>query len=217
MQCEDARASLFEYADGSLSAAERERMTAHLEQCPSCAGDFEVITDLARQASVWHDEPVPDWRPPRVAPPAHLTGFRQWFPSLASALALILVISLYLQPQPAAVEPPSAATAGQPAGAPDTGGPGVINASLETALSRNRLERRQELQALVALLRAEMDQRSEETQESLRYVIAHQLQGQREIDDLYHYIRKVGGDPSADQRNEAVPAADVRIEPKGRM
>ncbi len=37
-----------------------------------------------------------------------------------------------------------------------------------------------------------MDRRNEETEASIRYVISHQIQGQREIDYLYQYIQKVG-------------------------
>ena len=41
------------------------------------------------------------------------------------------------------------------------------------------------------LLKAEMDRRSLETAESLRYVITHQIQEQRELDDLSLRIRQI--------------------------
>jgi hypothetical protein len=129
--------------------------------------------------------------------PFNAGAWQQWFPSLASALALILVVGLYLK-TPAAVLPPAAAApTGYSAGTTPAASP--INAGRESVQASNRLERQQELQALVTLLRAEMDRRNEETEESLRYVIAHQIQGQREIDDLYQYIRKVSRSQTGSQ------------------
>ncbi len=62
---------------------------------------------------------------------------------------------------------------------------------MQRALDTNRTQRQQELEVLVRLLKGEMDRRSLETEESLRYVIAHQIQGQRELDDLYERVQKI--------------------------
>jgi hypothetical protein len=61
----------------------------------------------------------------------------------------------------------------------------------------NRMQRQEELQALVRLLRSEMDRCTEETEESLRYVIAHQIQEQREINDLYDRLQQINYERSA--------------------
>lgn len=190
MRCEQARAHLFEHADEALPEHLRSAVSAHLEGCPVCREDYESIVELTLRASVWHDVPAPRWQPPVVGARLGLESFRQWFPSVASALALLLVVGLYLRPPaPEGAAAPRAPVAGT---LPVQAGSALpVSASVESLLTSNRLERQQELQALVQLLRAEMDRRSEETEESLRYVIAHQLQGQREIDDLYQYVRKV--------------------------
>ena len=193
MRCEEARFQLFDYVDQSLTGRERTTLVQHLDTCSSCRDDLESLTDLALQAEVWHDLPAPRWQPPRVGPGFDIGALQVWFPSLASALALILVTGLYLQPARTALPSPDNSSQAMTA----TQLPGAvvpISAGTDTLRVSNRLERQQELQALVQLLRTEMDRRNEETEESLRYVIAHQLQGQREIDDLYQYIRKVSLD-----------------------
>jgi hypothetical protein len=190
MRCEDARSQLFDYLDQTLAGRERADLAEHLDTCRSCQSDHETLSDLALQAEVWHELPAPRWQPPRVGNGFEFSSLQQWFPSLASALALILVAGLYLQSAETAL--PAAGNGGQTAAkTPPAGQMTPVNASADARLISNRLERQQELQALVQLLRTEMDRRNEETEESLRYVIAHQLQGQQEIDDLYQYIRKV--------------------------
>jgi len=198
MRCEDARIRLFDYVDHTLADNERADLTEHLDTCVSCSSDLETLSDLALQAQVWHDLPAPRWQPPRVGSSFDSSALQQWFPSLASALALILVAGLYLQPAPTAL--PVAGNSSQTvAGTQRTGNTIPVSTSADALVISNRLERQQELQALVQLLRAEMDRRNEETEESLRYVIAHQLQGQQEIDDLYQYIRKVSLDTTPQQ------------------
>ena len=189
MRCEDARLLLFDYVDRNLSNESSEQLNEHLEHCPHCRSDLESLTGLSLQAQVWHDLPAPPWQPPTVGGRVGWSSIQQWFPSLASALALILVAGLYLQ-QAATPQASGPITTTQSVPAADTMAI-PVSSSVDALMTSNRLERQQELQALVALLTAEMDRRNEETEESLRYVIAHQIQGQREIDDLYQYIRKV--------------------------
>ena len=62
---------------------------------------------------------------------------------------------------------------------------------LQSVLDSNRTQRQQDLEALARLLKGEMDRRSLETEESLRYVIAHQIQSQQELDDLYQRVQMI--------------------------
>jgi hypothetical protein len=55
----------------------------------------------------------------------------------------------------------------------------------------NRDQRERELQSLATLLKAEMDRRTLETEQSLRYVIAHQIQGQQDLDELYQRVDRI--------------------------
>ena len=54
---------------------------------------------------------------------------------------------------------------------------------------------------LSQLLKAEMDRRSLETEESLRYVIAHQVQEQAELDELRALVRKTLDEPVTEREN----------------
>jgi hypothetical protein len=198
MQCDEARSLLFEYVDDLLSDPVRARTGDHLDGCPGCLADYQSIRDLQLQARVWHDVTPPSWQPPRIARPFPLGSINQWFPMLASAAALLIVVIMYFSPPAAtslgAAQPAiSGVTPSLPVPGPRAGMPvAYSDPTIDALFSTNRSERQQELQALVQLMRAEMDRRNEETEASIRYVISHQIQGQREIDDLYQYIQKIG-------------------------
>ena len=182
MFCEQAETLLFDYVDDRLNDDMRMRIGDHLEVCKRCRTLHQGILDMQAQARVWHDVAPPQWRLPRVPSRLDLSGFGQWFPSLASAVALILVIALYVQQpgQPAVAIP--AANMAQTTS---------LSPVFDDLLQFNREQRQQELGALVRLLKAEMDRRSLETAASLRYVITHQIQEQRELDDLSLRIRQI--------------------------
>ncbi|MDP6374981.1 MAG: hypothetical protein QF921_04890 [Pseudomonadales bacterium] len=61
----------------------------------------------------------------------------------------------------------------------------------ETLVKASRDQREQELSSLVKLLKMEMDRRSIETEESLRYIIAHQIQGQQHVDERYDRVEHI--------------------------
>jgi hypothetical protein len=205
MLCDQAQSLLFDYVDDHLPDQVRLDVGDHIETCTDCQADYQGILALQSQASLWHDLPAPQWQPPAMPGKSIFEAFQQWFPSLASAAALIAVAVLYIgQPStdvtgtvPTPVSFPADSAGGNnfpPAGLPVvyTGDNG-----LETIMLDNRMQRQEELQALVRLLRSEMDRRSEETEESLRYVIAHQIQGQREINDLYDRLLQINYERSA--------------------
>lgn len=197
MRCDQTQTLLFDYVDDRLADQVRMEVGDHLETCSNCQSDYQGILDLQAQANVWHDLPVPKWQPPAIPGRSLFDNFQQWFPSLASAAALLGVLAIYVgQPASAPVPAldPVAATDYAGRGVPvayGSGGDYSANPELESLMLDNRSQRQAELRALVRLLRLEMDRRSEETEESLRYVIAHQLQGQREIDDLYDRLQQI--------------------------
>ncbi len=197
MRCDQSQTLLFDYADDRLADQVRMEVGDHLETCSDCRSDYQGILDLQAQASVWHELPVPKWQPPGIPGRSFFDNFHQWFPSLASAAALLVVLTIYVG-QPAGVPVPQrssvAETGLQDRGTPvayDSAAAYSANPELESLMLDNRSQRQEELQALVRLLRLEMDRRSEDTEESLRYVISHQLQGQRDIDDLYDRLKQV--------------------------
>ncbi|TDJ33592.1 MAG: hypothetical protein E2O61_12050 [Gammaproteobacteria bacterium] len=191
MHCEHVQSLLFEYADGLLAQDTRGEVSEHLTTCPHCSADYASILEMESQARVWHDLPAPAWQVPKIPSRLDFSQFTQWFPSLASAAALVLVGALYFKDPGSepklALPPASAPLSTELVSLQDLEQRNLM----QTALDTNRAQRQQELEALVRLLKGEMDRRSLETEESLRYVIRYQLQSQRDLDDLYERMQKI--------------------------
>lgn len=191
MHCEDANHLLVEYAEGTLPHAVHERMEAHITECANCQSDYTAISDLRTMASNWHDEVPPAWAPPGLDRPNHLEqflqGFRQWFPTFASAAALVLVTVMYVQPQDTSQGTLPAQQLTDYNALPEL--PQATQAAFDNALEDNREQRQQELKSLLEILTAEMNRRSIETEESLKFLVSSQIQGQKELDSLYQQVQ----------------------------
>jgi len=184
MHCDRARDALLERLDRPLDTAAATALEAHLDGCADCRELATGIADLETQARVWHELPPPPWNPAAglVADASASPGrgwhavITTWFPTLASAAALLLALTVFLRSgaDPGA-ELPAQTAAAEPAGA-----------AVEQLLAATRAEREQELEALTTLIKAEMDRRSLETEQSLKYVISHQIQRQRPLDSRSH-------------------------------
>lgn len=181
MHCEQARQRLFDRLDLAQPPPDDE-LAGHLESCPECLAMHRDVTDMQARARVWHEVAPPPWhagpgaQPGAAAaqPAGWLPVFQQWFPVLASTAALVLAVSIHWQQAPAGAQPaPLEVT---------SDGTLASEVTADQLLALSRRERQQELEALTALLKAEMDRRSLETEESLKYVISHQIQSQRELD-----------------------------------
>ena len=190
MHCEHVQSLLFEYADLQLAQETRDEVGEHLTTCQQCSEDYASILEMKSQAQVWHDLPAPSWQVPKIASRLDFSLFIQWFPSLASASALVLVGVLYFdsgsEPQ-LRLPPTSAPPYTQALMLPAIDQEYLVQAVLDSS----RTQYQQDLESLVRLLKGEMDRRSLETEESFRYVIAHQIQSQRELDDLYQRVQKI--------------------------
>lgn len=208
MNCDDARSNLFELVEdtGGLASAEREALRAHVAGCPSCSADVEAIRSWRQQAQAWQEEPAPRWNRPRIERPAwrDWRDWRGWFPVAASTAALTLAV--------VAVVGPLAETEDEvPAPTVATYDPELQRQLVDAALAQFREEldsrretdrsfvlqavmdaareqREEELTALAVFLKAEMDRRSLETDESLRYLITDQVRDRRRLEDLFQRV-----------------------------
>jgi anti-sigma factor RsiW len=222
MHCEQAKSLLFDFADEQLPATVQQQLDAHLQQCADCQTALAGIVELQTQANAWHEVAVPAWQAPRIESRFDLRLFTQWFPTLASCAALIMVTLLFLRT-------PDVASSSSPAGAPDGAAPEVFPAETRAAslsaaaafndwasqwesrqnvnqtlltrslLEASRLQRQQELEALARLIKAEMDRRSLETEDSLKYLITHQVRSQKEFDELSRYVIHASHQPEQTQ------------------
>lgn len=182
MHCESARDALLERLDRPLDGPGTRALEAHLEGCGDCRALAADLADLGAQARVWHELSPPPWNPaaglPVEGPAAAGDDWRAavatWFPTLASAAALLLALTVFLR-----------SAAGPTAELPEhTGSAETAGQVVEQLLAATRAERQQELEALTTLIKAEMDRRSLETEQSLKYVISHQIQSQRQLESI---------------------------------
>ena len=204
MHCNDANILLVEYASRELPDELQTEVHTHLADCEACQADLAIISQqqiqLQTMANHWHDETPPMWDPKLATAKgtrSHsgfannwLDNFRLWFPTFASATALVLVAVIYLQPNtPNGVLPNGQGVTQDYANLPQLPqGEATKAALVQSVLESSEEQRAQELQALLKVLKAEMDRRSIETEESLRYIITHQIQGQQEIEQLYEQV-----------------------------
>ena len=177
--------------------------------------ELAMIDHWNNQAELWHDENVPAWKAPKIETESFWLGLRQWFPTFASAAALAMVAILYIQqPNEAGVLPTQSDVSAQYSDLPPL--PKATQAAMvETMLQSSRDERQQELQALLAVIKGEMDRRSTETEDSLRYVISHQLQGQKQLQSLYQQVVQMlsplGSEPTLDPQTMLEPNINKSI------
>lgn len=206
MNCDEARFKLFDLAHEQdagevlLAEAERTQLLDHVAGCEDCTAHTAAIRQWREHAAAWVDAPVPRWRRPAMERPTFWRDWRQWFPVAASATALALALaSLFEARTHAAATPPNDTVAADSRA--------LVQAELtqwrhefeaQSAADRtrlinamvaaNRAQREQELAALAATLKQEMDRRAFETEDSLRYLVTHQVQGQRRLNDLVHFV-----------------------------
>ena len=92
MRCDLANPLLVEYADGELHPEQHADIADHLDSCDTCQADYASITQWQSMAKNWHQEQPPAWQPPKLANDSMTSffdNFRQWFPTFASAAALV--------------------------------------------------------------------------------------------------------------------------------
>lgn len=188
MLCEHANPQLTEFAAGELAPSVRQAIESHINDCATCQADYDAISQFSAMATNWHDELVPAWTPPRMASRDWFENFRLWFPTAASTAALAMATLIFVQmPQTTGSLPVTQTTQTNYDTLPPL--PQATQAAMvQSVMDGSREQRQQELQALLKILKAEMDKRSIQTEESLRFVISNQLQGQQELDDLYKQV-----------------------------
>lgn len=211
MLCEQANPQLVEYAEHELPADVQAQVEAHLDTCSTCQADFAAITQWRNMASNWHDEVVPSWKPAAVTggnAADFFENFRMWFPTAASTAALAMVTLIFVQMPPQSngtlpTQQPVAANYETLPPLPQAN-QAAQAALVQSVMEGSREQRAEELQALLKILKAEMDRRSIETEESLRFIISNQLQGQEELDELYKQVEAMMSTSTASADSGAV-------------
>ncbi|MYE24983.1 MAG: zf-HC2 domain-containing protein [Gammaproteobacteria bacterium] len=218
MNCDEAGPLLAELADGTLDAAVARRVQAHIEGCDDCFSLAGTLGVWQRQAEAWEDMPAPMILLPHMPSrrrgwrlPPWPTDLRWWqlLPTAASLGALALALVAFVRAgSPDSEALPAMAATPLPANAQ------VLHASfdewqqdfqhrlevdqsliVQAVMVANEDRRQRELDALARLLKAEMDRQALETDQSLRYVVAHQLKEQERVDQLAVQVQQIGWEP----------------------
>lgn len=197
MNCDEAGPRLFDLTDGSAGREARAELEQHVSGCAQCSAALAALREWRERADAWQDAPVPRWRRPAVERPAFWRDWRQWFPLAVSAAALVVAGAVLLR-APAAQQLPlqGSETASSPPNAVAAQWRRELEAGSQTdrallvqaVLEASRSQREQELAALAAVLKGEMDRRALETERSLRYIVTHQVQDERRLNDLVHFV-----------------------------
>lgn len=212
MRCDRAREVLFEYRTGLLAAAEREEVAGHLNECEMCRRQLADLTSFEVTARDWQDLEPPLWDPRSVipgAPPGMARLAVRWLP-LAAALVLTVFVAagtefgrtpdgFYVR---FGVEEPSPPEARAEAATADELQSAIdrlrAQQSMEQELLREALmtasssQRRRELEAMLALVRAQLDEHAEDTRDSLRFVIDLQRRDQQRLSELDQQLQRIG-------------------------
>ena len=200
---EQIRDLLFDYVDDVLDLETRRAVSERLEASAELQADYALILDAQNRAQVWHEIPAPYWNPPRIVSQTRWVwenlNLLQWFPTAASATALLLVVAIYFR-GPDVASPGTVAPAAAIPVTPQYLQQDLREASFEdpaqtafaqVLLETGRQQRQEELTSMMKILTAEMNIRSIETQESLGYIIRHQIEEQKDLDELYEQVQRI--------------------------
>ena len=217
--CEQCKEQLFDFVNSVLPPLEQQLVDQHLQHCDECNADLADIWNLQSKATSWRDERVPRWnRREFFFEPSPWPMRMQWAASFASVLVLILVLmearistvggltvdfaasdSRYVS-QPELMQQLASAQNLQRSEL-DSSVQKLTSQQittnqllLRTLLDASRQERRKDLGNMLVLWEQAQDQRSMSTEESLRYLIASQIQDRREIEDLNDALIQVNND-----------------------
>ena len=207
--CEQCQEQLFDFVDGNLPPLEQQIVDQHLQHCESCNLELGSIWNLQSRVSHWSDERAPRWNKKQFFfEPSPWPMRMQWVTSFASVFVLILVLTearistvdgltvdfagsddLYVSQSDLTEQITRAQL--QLQAELDTSVQKLTGQQittnqllLRTVLDTSRQERRQDLGNMLVLWEEAQDQRAMSTEDSLRFLIASQVQDRREIQDL---------------------------------
>lgn len=209
--CEQCKEQLPSFVDGNLTSLQQQRLDQHLGHCEACNETLAQLWELQAFSSRWHDEPVPGWSRRKTFFTSNPLLFNiQWISSFASVLVLVLVVSQaqismkdgisfgtgtqvtraeldnvltsFEQSQKQQLEARVTSLANQQMASNQL--------MLRTVLSMSREERKEELTTLLTAWDYAQDQRTEQTEESIRLLLASQVEDKRNIDQINRLLKQ---------------------------
>ena len=213
--CETCQDQLFDYVDNKLTTAAHVRAEQHMETCAECRATLSDIWNMQSTASHWRESAPSTWDRKQYfdSTPWHVQ--LQWVASFASIVVLVLVLGEaristndgltiefgrdyisqeQLSQQLVSLQEDQQRQMDTSVGKLTSQQITTNQLLLRSVLDTSRKERREELGTMLVLLEESQDQQTETTAESLRYLIASQLQDRKEIEDLNNALLQVNTD-----------------------
>ncbi|MCB1644346.1 MAG: zf-HC2 domain-containing protein [Pseudomonadales bacterium] len=207
--CEACQNYLFDLVDNELKPLEKQRVQQHIDHCEDCQAQLSAIWEMQAVASRWQDKAVPHWQRRETFFESRWAPRLQWASSFASVFVLVLVLGQvkvdfhdglsirfggdFIDQQ--TLEQRLTAFEDDQQQQLQSGLQKVSEQQLasdqlllRTLLDTSRKERGEDLRQVVNLIDEYQDQRTEQTNESLRYLIASQVEDKRNIEQLTRAI-----------------------------
>ncbi len=216
MRCEDSQLMLFEFAENQLQATDRQSIEQHLQTCDECAALLQDIWEMSLKSANWED-----FTPPPASDMGHYVQpirlpWLQMVSAFASVLVLVLVIfrleitsndeglnisfggererinySAEMDARFKQFEEKNQAYLTASFDKLSTQQLTSNQLLLSTVLEASRNERRDDMNALMAVWNADQQRQNQLTEESLRFVLLNQARERRNIGNLSNILNNL--------------------------
>ena len=206
LTCDQCESQLFEFHEGQLAPEQAARVDEHLQDCDACSRLLADIWQMSLVSTRWQDESALKWNRGE-----HFESRRWQLPQLtavaASVLAVVLVLTdthitrtedgfrlrvgrdAYVTSDELArfgetVKTDQAAVIDQRFQRLTTQQAASNQLLLRSVLDTSREERKEDFSTLVSYLNATQAKRYQQTEEELRYLMASQIEDEKDIQQL---------------------------------
>ncbi len=210
--CENCRGALLEFIDNSINPLQKQLVDQHLAHCNDCNESLQQLWEMQSLSTRWNEESVPVWsRRSKFFEPYRWWPGLQLVSTFASLLAVVVVLgsaeismengfSLRFGPENYLTQADLEQRVAEIRTEQDnllqfkvsnlTSQQAAANQLLlRTVLDMSRAERRQELNSVFIAWDQAQGQRTRQTNESLRLLLASQLEDRRNIEQLNRFFR----------------------------
>ncbi len=214
LSCNSCRDSLLDFIENSIDQESKRLVDQHLTHCEQCNESLRQLWEMQALSTRWNDESVPAWS-------RRNTFFESynWWPGLqlvstfASLLVVVLVMSQVqfstkdgitlafgsgsyltqteLNQKVEEMQARQANMLQSEVGLLNTQQVETNQLLLRTFLDLSREERREEINTVLTAWDQAQGQRTRQTNESLRVLLASQLEDRRNIEQLDRLLRRV--------------------------
>jgi len=204
--CEQSSSHFMELIEDGLSILEKQRLDQHLDQCEDCRTQLSELWDLKAMSLQWQDVPTPAWdRKQNLFEHRSFLAVFQYASSFASILVLVLILT---SAEISTANGLSINFGGNYVSRTElaqrlenlevdqknllqTSVQKLTDQQITTSqllmksmLTASRVERREDLYQVIALVDEAQDQQSQFTNNSLKVLLSNQLEDRRNLNKI---------------------------------